>query len=498
MALAVACACTALTPLASGRTWGIAAGIVAGIAVALAQYLARRRAGIVASLVATTFHLVLWTALARATGGIRSPLTALYLFEVPLSGMALGARGIAFAAIGAVLATTLALGGDVGADGGRNAVLAGLIAASAALTAWMQAVDRRRLRELDAAHEALRRRADDLGDELRRLGDYMSGGLVAVDHLGRVASINPAAATLLGVAPHEAIGRAWQEVLRPVGDDAGALAHAILGAAPARDLSLALELPCGRRVAVLADVFASCASDPARSYVMLAPLAADATDADPLRRLGEAAAHVFHQVRNSLQALQSLAGRIDAPDAGAAIGARTTATADLRRALGTLGELAEDVLSMSDTRDPEAALALEPVLATATLLARRNDVPIVTHARRGSGVLVRARRGRLVHALFNLIDNACRVSGRDGAVEIVVGASDDEAWVEICDRGPGPPDAATRAQAARDGHGLGLAAAHRFVESCGGRIEFFPRGGGGSRCRVRLQRVPAAEFAGQA
>src|SRR5438034_517784 len=116
---------------------------------------------------------------------------------------------------------------------------------------------------------------------------------------------------------------------------------------------------------------------------------------------------------------------------------------------------------------------------------------------------VRAHRGRLVHALFNLIDNACRATPTGGIVEVAIGAGDDVAWIEICDRGPGPPGAGVRAAALRiapdprgcGGSGLGLIATRRFMESFGADLEFMPREGGGSRCRVRLRRDAATAAA---
>jgi len=114
---------------------------------------------------------------------------------------------------------------------------------------------------------------------------------------------------------------------------------------------------------------------------------------------------------------------------------------------------------------------------------------------------VRAHRGRLVHALFNLIDNACRATPEGEVVELAVGIDDDAAWVEICDRGPGPPgglDArrgtvSPRAHRSVSGSGLGLPAARRFLEAFGARLEFEPRDGGGARCRVLLHRSHAGD-----
>ena len=129
---------------------------------------------------------------------------------------------------------------------------------------------------------------------------------------------------------------------------------------------------------------------------------------------------------------------------------------------------------MSGAPRAEEAVRIEPVLASAVTLARRTCVKIVVCGNAAATTRVRAHRGRLVHALFNLIDNACRVTPEGGLVEVSVGASDDAAWIEICDRGPGPAfmpaptgvaTRVTRGVGAGDGHGLGLAATRRFLAS---------------------------------
>jgi len=490
LALAVVTVSAALSPAPGVNTGAIIAGVVASAALAVLQVLELRRRRRLAACLPTVGQLVLTTVLAGATGGTHSPFTALYLLEVPLSGIALGPVGVAIAAIGSVAAIAT---GIVPAVSGwpARAALTGFVGVAAGLTSWMLAVDRRQRRELAATQAALHLRADDLADELRLLGDYMTGGLVAVDPLGRVTRVNPAACGLLGVDAANVSGRAWQDVLRTSGDDAPVLAESLIEAREVRDLRLLVERTCGTRVGVSAGVFPSRSRAGAQVYVLLDALPDDAAASDPLRSLGEAAANVSHQIRNSLHSLQGLACRLGANPGGA-----HEVAADFGGALAALGELAEDVLAMSGAAHAEETLALPGIVATATVLASRNDVPIVVHARRDSDVFVRAHRGRLVHALFNLLDNACRATRCGEVVEVTLGDHADDAWVEICDRGPGP--AAIDLRVPRPGGGHGLAAARQFLETCGGRIEFLPRDGGGSRCRVRLHRVALPQLAGRA
>src|SRR5206468_551136 len=144
--------------------------------------------------------------------------------------------------------------------------------------------------------------------------------------------------------------------------------------------------------------------------------AAEADGTDPLRRLGEAAASVSHQIRNSLHVLQGLAGQIAHAPSEGPVGA--AAAEQLQHALGTLGGLAEDVLAMSGAARPEEIVPLAPLLARAVTLARRTGVQIEVHVCPSGTTRVIAHRGRLVHALFNLIDNACRATPPGGIVDV--------------------------------------------------------------------------------
>jgi signal transduction histidine kinase len=106
---------------------------------------------------------------------------------------------------------------------------------------------------------------------------------------------------------------------------------------------------------------------------------------------------------------------------------------------------------------------------------------------------VRAHRGQLVHALFNLLDNACRVTSHDLVVEVRVVASGPAArervvTIEVIDGGPGLPAGLEpgigRARSA-NGHGYGLLAARRFLEENGATLEF-ERRPVGTCCRIVL------------
>jgi signal transduction histidine kinase len=101
----------------------------------------------------------------------------------------------------------------------------------------------------------------------------------------------------------------------------------------------------------------------------------------------------------------------------------------------------------------------------------------------------------LRRALRNLLENARRYGGDD--ISVTVGAGGNQCTVQVCDRGPGVPEA----QRARifepfyrlPGHaeqaggvGLGLSLVKQIAERHGGSVRCLPREGGGSCFELRF------------
>ena len=243
----------------------------------------------------------------------------------------------------------------------------------------------------------------------------------------------------------------------------------------------------GVPVALRGDLWVSPSQDGRRMHLLLDQRSGtDATD-DPVHRLGEAAACVAHQIKNSLHALRGLAHMAERSAARPGDPAL-----DARRFLGalrSLSELTDDVLAVAGTTRPSAEeVPLAQAVSSALLLARPGAVRVTVEPA-AEELRVWAPRGRLVHALYNLIDNACRATPPGGAVRVRMHREDGCVHVDIVDGGPGLPpgvDGSRGPVPSREGSGLGLMAARRFLEAGGGGLSFATAPDGGTLCRVTL------------
>jgi two-component system sensor histidine kinase KdpD len=102
----------------------------------------------------------------------------------------------------------------------------------------------------------------------------------------------------------------------------------------------------------------------------------------------------------------------------------------------------------------------------------------------------------MTQVLVNLLDNALKYSPHESSIEIVARIDEGKLTMEICDRGPGAPEAdlvrifdkfyRVPVPEGAGGTGLGLAICKGVVEAHGGKIRAENRAGGGLRVTVTL------------
>ena len=465
--------------------WLLLIGIAAGASIGWLQHLAvtRGRSGLAVCLVVP--QVATWTLLIHASGGRGSPFLPGYLLELPLSGLLLGHVGLAAAAIAVSLGCLLFPEIFTPTDRGASIALwLAVIAIFGALCAPIVLGFRRRREQAHLLRRTLGSHAEAMREELRLLVESLSGALLGIDETGRIASINPAAAQLLGMRAPDVVGQPWQGVLRIDQQARDRILETLAIGTTQHSVPIAVEVLGGKRVSMRGEFWPSPGSGAKQTYVLL-NLDPSPSPEDPVRRLGEAAASVAHQIKNSVHVLQGMVERADREGLAARLG--DVAIHEYVDGLRSLGALAEDVLASSGASRAEVeSFSIQEALRAAVLLL--GNAPIRVHVPEGPLPVI-ANRSQLVHSILNLLDNARRVTPQGSHIEVRAGREDDWVTLEIVDHGPGIPAAVAAAQGpvpSAVGAGLGLMTARRFLEKSRGLLTIVTAEGGGTSCRLAL------------
>jgi two-component system osmolarity sensor histidine kinase EnvZ len=272
----------------------------------------------------------------------------------------------------------------------------------------------------------------------------------------------------------------------------GALLVALLGAylivsrisAPLRNLARAARL-VGRgrtppklpergplEIAAVATAFNQMAGDLAR------------TDADRTLIL----AGVSHDLRTPLARLRLGVEMSGAPDSEV-----TAMVADIEEMDRIIGQFLD--FGRGDPQEPMQSVDLARLVSDVVEPYRLRGINLAMNLPASCVLPVRALPMR--RALANLIDNAIRYGGDEQTIDIHLATRDEEALLEVADRGPGIPESEmermrhpfTRLEVARTntkGAGLGLAIVERIMRAHDGRLELATREGGGLRAILHL------------
>jgi len=224
------------------------------------------------------------------------------------------------------------------------------------------------------------------------------------------------------------------------------------------------------------------------------------------RRKTQFVSDVSHELRTPLTAIRGAAetlldGDVEPEDQQRFL---TTIALEAER----LGRLANDLLTLQRIEGATGELPIRPVdlrLAAdraAAMLEPLLEDRNVTLTVNGRAPIVLGDVDRLQQVVANLVDNASRIVGEGGHVQVVLTAEGDRAVLSVLDDGPGIPegdlprlfDRFYRADSSRTrtsgGAGLGLAIVRAIVTAHGGRIEAANLPTGGARMTVVLPALP--------
>ena len=202
-------------------------------------------------------------------------------------------------------------------------------------------------------------------------------------------------------------------------------------------------------------------------------------------------AGISHDLRTPLTRME-IAVELLSDDADPAL------IAGLRRDLAAMNQLIAKFLQFSrgiEDDDP-ADLDLWQLIEAQSEDIRRQGVEVRLH-RHDPPCVYYADAIALARVLANLLGNAAQY-GNGAPIDVRLHCTENDVWIDICDRGPGVPAVQVEAvfrpfhrlETARSdsagGSGLGLAIARQLCVKHGWSVDLMPRDGGGTVARLQL------------
>ena len=365
--------------------------------------------------------------------------------------------------------------------------------------------------ELAALADSLNKMARHLGERITTITEQrnelgavlssMAEGVLAVDSKGRIVSMNPAAAALLGIDPSQAQNRHMEEVIRNV--DLQEYVRQTLGGVLPGEVDISLPINGGRSFSLHGACLTDAHGERSGAVIVL-------NDMTRIRRLEavrrDFVANVSHELKTPVT---SIHGFVEALVDGSVKDPAQTGRylSIIAKHAFRLNGIIEDLLTLSRLEEPgeqrvlsfnsgrvksviEAAIDLSGIKAD----EKRMTIDLAC----ADDVQARINPPLLEQAVANLIDNAIKYSPEGSHVHVEVRRDPTEISIAVSDEGSGiPPEHLPRiferfyvVDKSRSrklgGTGLGLAIVKHIAQAHGGRVTVESTPGKGSIFTLHL------------
>jgi PAS domain S-box-containing protein len=339
----------------------------------------------------------------------------------------------------------------------------------------------------------------------------MTNGLIAIDRSKSITAFNPAAATMLGCAPHQALNRPLQEVIAGARVLEEIFDETLQTGQAHRRQEVLLDRPADAQLPISVSTAPLAAGDrggePAGVVGVLEDLSeikaleAERRQLDRLAALGEMSAVVAHEIRNPVAGIAAgieyLARHI--PRASDDFTGVTMIQGEIER----VNRILEDILFVArplklNLSDENLSELLQTVIQRCQPQIRQSQIE-VTFQDEAELPALKVDRQRLEQVFTNLVINATQAMPYGGRLLLQTrlncgqsGETPQEVVITVADTGPGipvethhrifEPFFTTKIR----GTGLGLPVARRIIEQHRGAIDIEQHQHKGARFVIRL------------
>jgi len=326
----------------------------------------------------------------------------------------------------------------------------------------------------------------------------IADGIIAVDKVGRITSINPAAQHMIGLDAADVVGHPYQSLFKPEAHFSSVLLDTLETGQEHNGVALDYPLPSHiLHVSVSTSRLRDCHGNTIGAVAVLKDLTeqrrlkTQIMRADRLAALGELMAGVAHEIRNPLTSIRGFMQFLETCDD---IKEWQKYAPLIVHQVDSLNRIIGELLEFGRSRPPFVRpVQVNDLIREVTLLAgsksnARMDLDLAPEM-----PLIEADGEALKQVVLNLVINAIQAIPESGTIRIATTASSTgDAIITVADDGVGiPPENLEKVfdpffSTKPSGTGLGLAMVHRIIDAHHGTIAISSTPGGGTVVILQL------------